>query len=154
MMKDIYYNYLEGQAANATGGYSLINNSGIVIGGRITSQIQLNNGWGVQAFGGYRGNQVQLQGSQSGMGMYSVGVKKDINNKKGSIGLAAENFFGGMTMTSTLNTAQFSQVSVNNIYNQNIKLTFSYKIGNMKFVEQKKSKSVKNDDVKSGESNN
>lgn len=151
---DIYYNYLEGQAANATGGYSLINNSGIVIGGRITSQIQLNNGWGVQAFGGYRGNQVQLQGSQSGMGMYSVGVKKDINNKKGSIGLAAENFFGGMSMTSTLNTAQFSQISVNNIYNQNIKLTFSYKIGNMKFVEQKKSKSVKNDDVKGGESNN
>ncbi len=151
---DIYYNYLDGQAANATGGYSLISNSGLTIGGRISSQIQLNNGWGVQAFGGYRGNQVQLQGSQSGMGMYSVGVKKDINNKKGSIGLAAENFFGGMTMTSTLNTAQFSQKSVNNIYNQNIKLTFSYKIGNMKFVEQKKSKSVKNDDVKGGESNN
>ena len=59
-----------------------------------------------------------------------------------------------MTMTSTLNTAQFNQKSVNNIYNQNIKLTFSYKIGNMKFVEQKKSKSVKNDDVKGGESNN
>ncbi|MEA5261003.1 outer membrane beta-barrel family protein [Arcicella aquatica] len=151
---DIYYNYLDGQVANATGGFSTISNTGLTIGGRITSQLQLNNGWGVQAFGGYRGNQVQLQGSQNGMGMYSLGVKKDINNKRGSIGLAAENFFGGMTMTSTLNTAQFNQKSVNNIYNQNIKLTFSYKIGNMKFVEQKKSKSVKNDDVKGGESNN
>lgn len=70
-----------------------------------------------------------------------------------SIGLAGENFFGGMKMTSTLESPTFSQTSVNNIHNQNLKLTFSYKIGNMKFVE-KKSKSVKNDDVKGGESNN
>ena len=47
----------------------------------------------------------------------------------------------------------FNQVSINNIYNQNIKLTFSYKIGKMKFTETKKSK-VKNDDVKSGGDNN
>jgi hypothetical protein len=67
--------------------------------------------------------------------------------------LAGENFFGGMKMTSILESPTFNQVSVNNIYNQNLKLTFSYKIGNMKFVE-KKSKSVKNDDVKGGESNN
>jgi outer membrane receptor protein involved in Fe transport len=150
---DIFYSYLDGQAQNTDGTYSTINNSGITVNGRIMSQISLNHGWGIQAFGGFRGTQVQLQGSQIGTGMYSLGVKKDINNKKGSIGLAAENFFGGMTMTSTLNTAQFNQVSVNNIFNQNIKLTFSYKIGNMKFVE-KKSKSVKNDDVKAGESNN
>lgn len=151
---DIFYSYLDGQAQNTNGLFTTINNSGVTVSGRITSQLSLSNGWGVQAFGGYRGNQVQLQGSQNGSGMYSLGVKKDFTNKKGSIGLAAENFFGGMKMTSTLNSAQFNQVSVNNIYNQNLKLTFSYKIGNMKFVEQKKSKSVKNDDVKSGESNN
>ena len=151
---DLYYSYLNGQTLDANGAYVMTSNSGVTFSGRLSSQLQLPNGWGLQAFGGYRGNQVQLQGSQIGTGMYSLGVKKDINNKKGSIGLAAENFFGGMTMTSTLNSAQFSQKSVNNIYNQNIKLTFSYKIGNMKFVEQKKSKSVKNDDVKAGESNN
>ena len=151
---DLFYSYLNGQTTDASGAYTMISNSGVTISGRFSSQLQLPNGWGLQAFGGYRGNQVQLQGTQTGSGMYSLGVKKDINNKKGSIGLAAENFFGGMTMTSTLNSAQFTQKSVNNIYNQNIKLTFSYKIGNMKFVEQKKSKSVKNDDVKAGESNN
>jgi hypothetical protein len=58
-----------------------------------------------------------------------------------------------MKMTSTLASPIFNQVSVNDIYNQNVKLTFSYKIGNMKFVE-KKPKAVKNDDVKGGESNN
>ncbi len=149
---DVFYSYLDGQAQNANGTFSTISNSGVTVNGRISSQLSLNNGWGIQAFGGMRGTQVQLQGSSIGTGMYSIGIKKDFSNKKGSIGLAGENFFGGMKQTSTLNSAQFNQVSVNNIYNQNVKLTFSYKIGNMKFVE-KKSKSVKNDDVKGGESN-
>jgi hypothetical protein len=35
------------------------------------------------------------------------------------------------------------------MYNSNLKATFSYKIGNMRFMEQK-TKKVKNDDVKSG----
>jgi outer membrane receptor protein involved in Fe transport len=150
---DLFYNYLEGQQAGLNGISSTISNSGIVVGGRLQSQISLKNGWAVQAFGGFRGNRVQLQGTQGGMGMYSLGVRKEFKNKKGSLGLAADNFFGGMVMRSTLTSPQFNQVSVNNIYNQNIKLTFSYKIGKMKFTETKKTK-VKNDDVKSGGDNN
>lgn len=150
---DIYYTYLDGQTQNATGTFSSVSKDGIVVNGRLTTQYSFNKGWGIQAFAGFRGNQVQLQGIQTNTAMYSIGVKKDFVNKKGSIGLATENFFGGMKMTSTLESPTFNQVSINNIYNQNLKLTFSYKIGNMKFVE-KKSKSVKNDDVKGGESNN
>ncbi|CAH0994646.1 hypothetical protein EMA8858_00758 [Emticicia aquatica] len=150
---DLFYNYLEGQQVGVNGISSTISNSGIVIGGRLQSQLSLKNGWAVQAFGGYRGNRVQLQGTQGGMGMYSIGARKDFKNKKGSLGLAVDNIFGGMVMRSTLNSPQFSQVSVNNIYNQNIKLTFSYKIGKMKFTETKKTK-VKNDDVKAGADNN
>ncbi len=151
---DMYYNYLEGQQQELNGLSTTISNSGFVIGGRMQSQVQLANGWGIQAFGGYRGNRVQLQGTQQGMGMYSIGVKKDLAAKKGSVGLAVENIFGGMTMTSTLNSPIFNQVSTNYIYNQNVKLTFSYKIGKMKFTEAKKTKSVNNDDVKEGGDNN
>jgi len=86
--------------------------------------------------------------------MYSLGVKKDFNNKKGSIGLAADNFLGGMVMKSTSVSPILNQTMVNNIYNQNIKLTLSYKIGKMTFVAPKKTKGVKNDDVKSGGSEN
>ncbi|MCY1373927.1 Outer membrane protein beta-barrel family protein [compost metagenome] len=81
--------------------------------------------------------------------MYSLGVRKEFNNKKASIGLAAENFLGGMKMNSTVISPLYEQYSRNNIYNQNIKLTFSYKIGKMAFV-QKKTRSVKNDDVIGG----
>jgi ferric enterobactin receptor len=148
---DLFYNYLEGQQTNANGLSSTINNSGVVISGRMQSSISLAKGWGIQIFGGFRGNRVQLQGMQGGMGMYSVGFRKDFANKKGSLGLAAENFFG-IRVTNTLETPQFNQVSVNNIYNQNLKLTFSYKIGKMRFTESKKSK-LKNDDVKSSGDN-
>ncbi len=149
---DLLYTYMEGQTQTLDGTYKMINNSGFVIGGRLQTQLQLPNNWAVQGFGGFRGNQVQLQGTQGSFYMYSVGVRKDFKNKKGSIGLAADNFFGGMTMRTTLNSALFNQASVMNIYNQNVKLTFSYKIGKMSFV-QKKTKSVKNEDVMGGSEN-
>jgi ferric enterobactin receptor len=147
---DVYYNYLEGMQQSLAGTSVPVSNSGIVIGGRVQSQLQLPHGWGIQAFGGFRGNRVQLQGYQRGMGMYSVGLRKDFPNKKGSLGLAADNFFGGMRMVNSLNSPLFTQQSTNYIYNQNIKMTFSYKIGKMSFVEKKKTKGVRNDDVKSG----
>ncbi|MES2794332.1 MAG: outer membrane beta-barrel family protein [Bacteroidota bacterium] len=150
---DIYYNYLDGFQSGIGGTSEKVSNDGIVYGGRIQSSIQLNNGWGIQAFGGYRGNNVQLQGSNRNSGMYSIGVRKDFNNKKGSFGLATENFFGGMVRKSFLDTPILKQTSTDYIYNQNIKLTFSFKIGNMRLVEEKKSK-VRNDDTKAGGDDN
>ncbi|RDB06076.1 TonB-dependent receptor domain-containing protein [Runella aurantiaca] len=151
---DVYYNYLEGKVQGLDGTSINTSNSGIVIGGRVMSSLALNKGWAMQLNGGMRGNQVTLQGVQGSFYMYSFGVKKDLNNKKGSIGLATENFFGGMKMKSTSVTPILNQTMVNNIYNQNIKLTFSYKIGKMTFVAPKKTKGVKNDDVKEGGDNN
>ena len=82
--------------------------------------------------------------------MYSLGVRKDLASKRGSIGLAAENFVGnGVIMRTTLNTPVLSQVNVNHLYNSNLKLTFTYRIGKMTFEDKpKKSRSVSNDDVK------
>jgi Outer membrane protein beta-barrel family len=150
---DFYYSYLEGQQVGLDGISTTISNSGFVIGGRLQTQISLKNGWAIQANGGMRGNRVQLQGTQGGSGMYSIGARKDFKNKKGSLGLAFDNFVEGMYMQSTLETPQFSQVNRTHMINQNVKLTFSYKIGKMKFTETKKSK-VKNDDVKGGGENN
>ncbi|MBX2952748.1 MAG: TonB-dependent receptor [Leadbetterella sp.] len=146
---DLYYTYMEGQILDATGTARMADNSGFVIGGRLQSQLLLPDNWAVQAFGGFRGKQVQLQGSMGSFYMYSLGIRKEFNNKKGSIGLAAENFLGGMKMNSTVISPLYEQYNRNNIYNQNIKLTFSYKIGKMAFV-QKKTRSVKNDDVIGG----
>jgi ferric enterobactin receptor len=147
---DAFYRYMEGQVTSASGLSEMISNGGVVVSGRLMSNLRLNNGWGLQASGGIRGNRVNLQGKQGGMGMYSLGVRKDFLNKKGSLGLSADNFFGGMIIKNTTESPLLSQNSTNYMFNSNVRLTFSYKIGNMKFVENKKTKKVRNDDVKEG----
>jgi ferric enterobactin receptor len=151
---DLFYRYLEGQQTGIKGISELVTNGGFVVSGRLMTSLKLKNGWALQANGGMRGKQVNLQGSQTGMGMYSLGFRKDFTNKKGSLGLSADNFFGGMIMRNSTESPLIKQKSVNNMYNSNVRLTFSYKLGNMKFVENKKTKKVKNDDVKSSGDDN
>ncbi|GAB3336974.1 outer membrane beta-barrel family protein [Larkinella ripae] len=151
---DGFYVYMQGMTPGVDGRSQPISNDGFSIGGRLMSQWTLNKGWGIQGFGFLRSPMPQLQGTMGGMYMYSLGVKKDFANKRGSIGLAAENFAGnGVKMRTVLNSPLLAQTSVMQLYNQNVKLTFSYRIGKMTFEEKrKKSKSVNNDDVK-GEAN-
>jgi outer membrane receptor protein involved in Fe transport len=128
-------------------------NKGWVASFRLFGSYNLTKGWGIQTFAFYRGNQVQLQGNQGGMGIYSLGLKKDFLNKKGSIGFGAENFFtpDGFTIKSNVDSPTISQTSVNTLRNMNFKVTFSYRIGKMTFVDaKKKKKSVNNDDMKDG----
>jgi hypothetical protein len=66
-------------------------NEGLQSNFRIFGNYNMGNGWGAQVFSFYRVNQIQLQGSQGGFGMYSLSFKKDFKNKKGSIGFGAEN---------------------------------------------------------------
>ncbi|MVM41981.1 TonB-dependent receptor [Spirosoma sp. HMF3257] len=150
---DGYYMYMQGTTAGVDGKSVTISNSGISIGGRLMSQLQLNKGWSAQVFSFFRGPNPQLQGTMGSFYMYSLGVRKDLASKRGSIGLAAENFVGnGVTMRTTLNSPLLSQVNVNHLYNSNLKVTFTYRIGKMTFEEnRRKSRSVSNDDVKGGE---
>jgi outer membrane receptor protein involved in Fe transport len=87
---DILHSYLEGQTTSLEGTSIPVSNSGFNYGGRLMSQISLRQGWGLQAFGFYRGKEIQLQGTRTGFYMYSLGFKKDFANKKGSVGFAAE----------------------------------------------------------------
>jgi outer membrane receptor protein involved in Fe transport len=151
---DLFYTFLEGQVTGADRKTTTTaKNQGFNIGGRLMSQLSLKNGWSFQAFSYMRGAQVQLQGKQGGHGMYSMGVNKDFNNKKGSIGMSVENFAQkGWTMRSELTSPQFSQVTSNLLYNRNIKVNLKYKFGKMTFVDsKKKTRGVSNDDVKGGD---
>ena len=87
-------------------------NEGFVVSFRLFGSYNLTKGWGIQTFAFYRGNQVQLQGNQGGMGIYSLGLKKDFLNKKGSIGFGAENFFtpNGFTIKSNVESDRKSVV--------------------------------------------
>ncbi len=150
---DLYYSFLEGQTTGLDGTSLTVKNSGLNTSGRLMTQVTLPKGWGIQGFSFFRGSMVQLQGTQSGFKMYSLGVKKDFADKKGSVGLAAENFVTrGMLITSESTSPVFNQTSKTRLLNQGVKVTFSYKIGKMSFdTPRRKTRSVNNDDVKAGE---
>jgi outer membrane receptor protein involved in Fe transport len=127
-------------------------NQGWVVSGRLFGNYNLGKNWGLQFFGFYRGRQVQLQGTQGGFGIYSLGFKKDFKEKKGSIGFGAENFFTpSFKIKNHTQSAFLSQNSTTTLHNMNFKITFSYRIGKMSFdAPRKRSRSVNNDDLKDG----
>jgi hypothetical protein len=153
---DLVYAFMEGRTTGLNGLSEIVNNSGININGRLMTQLTLPKGWGIQGFSFMRGSQVQLQGRQAGFGMYALSVRKDFKNKKGSIGLGAENFLTkGIRMKTELSSPTFTQINDIQLLNRGIRLNFSYRIGKMTFdAPKKKAKSVENDDVKSGDDNN
>ncbi|WP_031528116.1 TonB-dependent receptor domain-containing protein [Dyadobacter crusticola] len=148
---NVFYTKLTGQTIGQNGKPEELTNTGFNVSGGVFSQATFKNGWGAQAFGFMQGNQVQLQGMQGGFGFYTVGVKKEFGNKKGSVGIAAENFLSKrFKMHTELNSIQFNQVNDVYLYNRGIRLTFTYKIGKMTMdAPKRKAKSVNNDDVKS-----
>jgi outer membrane receptor protein involved in Fe transport len=148
---DIYYAMLKNNNPNPNYNAS---NTGWVANLRAFGSYTLGKNWGLQAFGFMRSTQVQLQGYQGGMGIYSLSIKKDFNEKKGSIGFGMENFFtpNGFKIRNELNSPIIAQKSTTTLQNMNFKVTFSYRIGKMTFADpRKKKKSVNNDDLKEGE---
>jgi outer membrane receptor protein involved in Fe transport len=147
---DVTYSQLEGQITDAKGLSATATNSGFTGGGRMMTNITLKNGWGIQGFGGMWGPKVQLQGRQSGFPMYALGVKKDFNNKKGSFGIAGENFFSNGKFSSEIISATLNQTSSRTLFNRGVRVNLAYKFGKIGFEQKKKTRSVKNDDVKDG----
>lgn len=160
---DVYYAMLN----NNLVGTANVQNQGWVVSGRLFGNYSLNKGWGLQFFSHFRGRQVNLQGYQGGFRMYSLSVRKEFNNKKGSVGLGIENFVTSNlkirnqvdsrtenyfkqpdnTLTPTGYTL-VNQKSVNVMYNTSFRVNFSYRIGKMSFDQPKRKKSINNDDLK------
>ncbi len=125
-------------------------NSGWVYNVRMFGNYTLTKGWGLQFFGFYRGQQVTLQGYQGAFRIYSLSLQKEFNEKRGTIGLGAENFLTPtMTVNSYSSSSVLTQEGYNKFYNFNFKVTFGYRIGKLTSGQPKKSKkSVNNDDLK------
>jgi outer membrane receptor protein involved in Fe transport len=151
---DSYYAVLN----NGKPGDQNIQNSGMVVSGRLFGNYTIKNGWGLQFFSHFRGRQVNLQGYQGGFRMYSLAVRKDFNNKKGSIGFGAENFVTpnltvkGQTITraNQFNDYTLIQNSTSISKILSFRVNVSYRIGKMSFDQPRKKRSVSNDDLKEG----
>lgn len=148
---------LRGQVTDERGQSVTASTNGFTIGGRLMSQMKLKKDWSLQAFSFMRGNRVELQGTSGGFGFYALGVNKEFNEGKGSVGLAVENFASrGWNIESQINAANFSQVSNMLLLNRSVRVNFSYKFGSMKDgMKKKQTKSVSNSDlIEGGENQN
>lgn len=149
---DVYYAVLDNNVSNPL--YQA-ENEGWVLSGRLFGNYNITDTWGLQFFGFYRGKQVQLQGYQTGFGIYSLSIKKDFNDDKGSIGFGAENFFTTeFKMRTEVNSPIISQSSVNSMRNMGFKINFSYRIGKLNADPRpRRRKSIQNNDLKEGGGN-
>jgi outer membrane receptor protein involved in Fe transport len=127
-------------------------NEGWVVSGRLFGSYALQKGWGLQFFSFTRGRDVQLQGTRGGFAMYSLGVKKDLKEKRGSIGIGAENFFTPhFKIRSEQHTPTIDQNSLTIRNNLSFRINFSYRIGKMSVEGRpKRRRSIDNDDLKDG----
>ncbi|EKB48668.1 TonB-dependent receptor domain-containing protein [Cecembia lonarensis] len=127
-------------------------NQGFVLSGRLFANYTLPNNWQLQSFAFMRGRQVQLQGSAGGFGMYSLNINKQFNERRGSIGFGAENFFTTeFRIRNELLTPNIMQQSVIGMRNMNFKINFNYRIGKLSMEpSRRKRRGVSNDDVKEG----
>ncbi|MFP4341460.1 MAG: TonB-dependent receptor domain-containing protein [Cyclobacteriaceae bacterium] len=150
---DVYYAVLDNRVADPLYQAS---NQGWVISGRLFGNYNFTDKWGLQLFSFYRGRQVQLQGTQGGFGIYSLSLRREFADKKGSIGFGAENFFTNEFKIRTVVDSPFvSQRSVNGMRNMSFKVNFSYRIGKLNADPRpRRRKSIQNNDLKDGGNNN
>lgn len=122
-------------------------NQGFVVSGRLSATYALARQWSLQAFGFTSGREVQLQGYQTGFGVYSLSVRREFADKRGSVGLGAENFLSPRIPFRYEYASPLLTQSSNDSPNRlTIKINFSYRLG--KLAAPRPSKEVTNDDLK------
>jgi outer membrane receptor protein involved in Fe transport len=141
---DFYYTSLRNNASEVA---YLAQNHGLVVSGRLSATYAFANKWNVQSFAFTSGRQVQLQGYQTGFGVYSLSVRRELADKRGSVGVGAENFFSARIPFRYEYTSPLLGQSSNDSPNRlTVKVSFSYRLG--KLAAPRPPKEVTNDDLK------
>ncbi|UCS92997.1 TonB-dependent receptor [Echinicola marina] len=149
---DSYYTMIDNNVGNPLYNAS---NEGFVVSGRMFGNYNITDSWVLQAFTFARGRRVNLQGYDSGFGIYGLNINKQFAEKKGSVGFGAENFFTSeFKMKNEIVSPTIIQNSTNIMRNMNFKINFSYRFGKMSVAPRRKKKSIENEDLKGGGGDN
>ncbi len=129
-------------------------NEGFVFNTRVFGSYKLSEKWTLQMFGFYRSSRVQLQGFSNPFYIYSLSINRNFKDKKGSIGIGANNFATPRNiLDSEVDTPFLIQRNRRELQLLNFRVNFSYRIGKLTQRAPKKVKKVTNDDLKSGGGN-
>ena len=123
----------------------------ILINWNMGGNYDFGKGYKAETFGFFRPPNQTSQGYVPGFSMFSVGVKKDFNNKRGSIGLRfIEPFKKFKSFETKLEGDDFLVYSNRNVVFRSIGISFKYTFGQLKFNAIKDRNNIKNDDIKEG----
>lgn len=124
-------------------------NHGWVANYRLFGSYDLSDKYSIQAFAFRRSRQVQLQGYQGGFGVYNLSFNRYFAGKKGTIGIAGDNFLtNGFHIPTVVNSGNIVQNTMNVNYIRSFELKLSYKIGGLSNKPKKPKKTINNDDLK------
>ena len=141
---DINKYYIAGDVNNEN-----LKNEGYIYNGFLSSNITIFKDWKAEIWGFFRSPRYTLQGKNPSFSMFSLGIQKEIFNKKGKIGLRlVEPFKADKEFVTELEGSNFYQKNVLSVPFRSIGISFSYSFGKLDFKERKSF--IKNDDLKQG----
>lgn len=125
-----------------------LSNSALLFGGNINSNVELKSGWIIDASGFFRGRRQTIQGFNPSFSIFSMGFRKELWDKKGSLGISiVEPFFENKIFRSELNGEGFTQVSERAIPFRSIGVNFQYRFGKFKSSGERRTR-IRNNDQK------
>lgn len=140
-----------------------ISNDGMNYSFNLNTSYSFPKDWTAAFFGFASLPRVELQGTRGGFYFHTFSVRKDINDKKGSIGMGIENPFSrSINIRSRLEDLSnpsnyFIQSDIRRIYRRSIRVDFQYKFGKMDTNRRSlfgRKKGVENNDQLSGDDGN
>ena len=115
----------------------------------LNSKIDLGKNYSFECRGWYRSPRQTIQGTIPSFSMVSFGLKKEFNNKRGSIGIGLiEPWSKYKSFETDLSGDNFVQSSNNQILFRSIQINFKYKFGKLKFDPIKEKTTINNNDLK------
>lgn len=116
----------------------------------VGSNLELGKGWWHGFTGSFNSRRVTLQGRMAAFYWHNTTIRKDIWNKRASIGINLANpFMKGTRVRNNLVTSSFEQRENNINYTRGIRLSFNCRFGKLQQAKtpRKAKKSINNDDA-------
>lgn len=125
-----------GLRTNETPGLATV--TGFAARTNLNASYQFAHDLTAEVFSNYNSSQKNIQGIRPGFFSYNMAVRKQLFNKKASIGLTAADAFNEYTnQRATTNGANFNQVSLRQVPFRTFGISLSYKFGKLEFKKEK-----------------
>ena len=129
------------------------NGTYLMYNGFLRSSFTLPSNFLAEAFGFGGSSRRTIQGTNPAFAMYGIGLRKQLMQKKMSVGLnVIQPFANDKHFNSSISSPGLTQTSTNVIPFRSFGITFSYSFGKMSF-NPPKNKGINNDDLKQGDQN-